>query len=156
VRFYAFAGGTSGYFRPSDIAQGVYEINGKLYNEANYQEYIRQQYAPQIESQRTALLNAIAGKLSIPVHCSEGVPDCADNYVGKADDGYVKGGNFNFPTTLSSSLCPSGRCDDGIHITANGYVHLDSANPQNVPWGTIVHFGIDIIVGNLFDCVIPR
>jgi hypothetical protein len=155
VRFYAFAGGTDGYFRPADIGQGVYDVDGKFYGESGYQGYVKQKYADQIESQRAALLNEIATREGIQVHCSDGVTTCADKLIVATEDGYVQGGNFNFPTTLPSDYCPSGRCDDGIHVH-DGYVHLDSANPHDVPWGSLVHFGIDIIVGNLFTLVIPR
>ena len=51
VQFIATAGGVSGYYRPGDLTNGIYEYGGKLYDSANYQALLKQVYAPQISAQ---------------------------------------------------------------------------------------------------------
>jgi hypothetical protein len=77
--------------------------------------------------------------------------------------GQLAGGNFDFQgASLFSSLeCPDATCDLGAIGTldfshGDGTFHLDTADPYSFPGGTLLHFGVDVVLGNLWYAVIPR
>lgn len=79
----------------------------------------------------------------------------------------LAGGNFDFSNLdedgdpIFDFGCDQERCDLGGIGTLDfshddNTVHLDTADPFNFPWGTLEHFGVDFILGNLWYYVIPR
>ena len=84
--------------------------------------------------------------------------------VGANADGLI-GGNYNFdytqvliqgnPIDPTAFGCYKDRCgiDDSLHFHTGpgplqGSFHVDSANPYNIPFGTLIHLGVDVLLGN--------
>ena len=69
----------------------------------------------------------------------------------------LEGGNFDFFDPGLAGLCPNNlRCNNGLDFShGDGTFHRDTANPFNFPFGTMVHFAVDFVFGNIVD-VIPR
>jgi RHS repeat-associated protein len=90
VQFVAFAGGTSGYFRPSDLTSGVHEFNGRIYNTANWNILVQMTFAERIDAQRHATARAIAEQ-------SGGKISEQDAYARlSVDGGFLRGGELQF------------------------------------------------------------
>lgn len=78
----------------------------------------------------------------------------------------LQGGNYNFVDPegqikafiTASGDCAHARCDNGLDFSHESlgfqYFHRDTADPFNIPGGTLLHLK-DIIYGNFVD-VIPR
>jgi RHS repeat-associated protein len=149
VQFFAFAGGASGYFRPGDIMQGVYDFNGVLYTSAGWRKFVQANFADRIAMQRQAVIRALAARFGV----SEA--EAAD-MLGKTEDGSYSGGNYGFKYSGPDAMCSAGRCNDGLHFRGDT-VHLDSANPFfGDVWSFLVHGFVDVIYGNAFTVLIPR
>lgn len=43
-----------------------------------------------------------------------------------------------------------------IHVRSDMRVHLDTANPNQIPFGTLIHFFVDVIYGNMGGYPIRR
>lgn len=66
------------------------------------------------------------------------------------------GGNCDFKDTGFAFKCDNDRCSNGLDFSHHdGTFHRDTANPYSLPSGTLQHFGVDLIWGNIVD-VIPR
>jgi RHS repeat-associated protein len=159
AQFYAFAGGVSGYYNPSDLTNGVNEVNGQLYNDAGFAQFV--QYGQELQQWNLAQKIASAtGQNPVYVY---------DNELKLSPEGTI-GGNTNFLYTPGlSSLMPG--CMGGgegpscrlggfpaIHWngTVGGYdnVHLDTANPfAFFPFGGLTHLLIDFGLGSLNSSV---
>jgi len=72
-----FAGGASGYFNPSDIAQGVWEWNGQILTQQGYYDYVIKPYEDKMRA-----------KVASDLGLSE------ESVTPKGDD--LDGGNANF------------------------------------------------------------
>jgi hypothetical protein len=83
VQFMAFAVGASGYFNPVDIAQGVWEWNGRLLTGQGYYNEVIKPYEDRMKAK-------IAAALGIPV----------EDLTVKG----VKGGNTNFYMSASGLI----------------------------------------------------
>ncbi len=156
VQFYAFAGGTSGYFSPSDVAQGVWEWNGQLLTAAGWKQ-LTQPYSDKMQTMLAGILGVDPSKLT-PLGLQG----------GNADFSISEQTGNTFIT--DDSTCASGsvgiRCaDDNLHFTQlygddgqpSGYsVHMDSADPYSGLWGAIVHLGVDVIGGNVIFLGVPH
>jgi hypothetical protein len=142
AQFYAFAGGTSGYYNPSDVAQGVWEWDGMLLTAAGWQ-HLTQSYSDQMQTVLAAILGVDPSRLAS---------------LG------LRGGNANFQIdaallqsfTSADPTCQNGifgtRCSDfnlhfGITDGVN-WVHMDSADPYTGPLGVLEHLGKDALGGN--------
>jgi len=144
VKFYAFSGGTAGYFKPTDIGQGVWEYNGQLLNAAGYQALVDQMIQ---QAQLNVALN-VAKVTGQPV----------DAIHADLKFSHIRGGNVNFVSQNGfvdfgalDAGCPSGRCGSApsLHIKNGIFLHLDTGNPGWVPLGTLLHVIADGIYGNL-------
>jgi RHS repeat-associated protein len=146
--------GFRGTLLDSDIAAGFVYIDGVLVSSSSYQDYIRITRARQIAAQQQAAQSQAADM---------GIPEGIDTSMS-VDPGYLQGGNYNF--TISKNFfewadkeCGNDRCNNGLHFETNGtgqyFLHLDGANPQSGFLGLSVHFGRDIVGGNLFYFVLP-
>lgn len=159
AQYYAFAGGTAGYFDPTEFAGGINDVNGKIYSDADYQAYLRATYISQIAGQFNRLsanLNAVFGN------------------TASADfgDPNIVGGHANFDFTCTDwSVCGPGRYDDGIHVEcASGetscssgplVVHDDTVSPWTgqFTFSAIFtlnlweHGFVDLFGGSFCNCV---
>jgi RHS repeat-associated protein len=150
VQYYAFTG-ASGYFKPTDLANGINVVNGRILNDANYEQYVLEVYQARIESQKVAAANKLAELLGISPN---------DAYAMLVENhGFLKGGNYNFqinPQLYNSvvTLCGGQRCDNALHFTS--YVHLDTAYPFGSLRGFFEHTFVDVFGGNIVFIVIPR
>ena len=158
VQFYAFAGGPSGYFNGPDLANGINALNGMIATDQYYQGYMRMNHLDQLNAQLLAAMNALI---------EQGANDnqlAAFINVNSKNFGQItlNGGNFDFNgADLFNFGCSNNRCDEGALGTLdfshmNGTFHLDTADPYNFPGGTLVHFGVDVLGGNLWYPVVPR
>src|SRR6266478_3596689 len=149
AQFYAFAGGTSGYFNPSDVAQGIWEWNGRLLTAVGYYKYVLKPYEDKMAAKIAARLGLDPGDLQA---------------TG------VKGGNANFAISeevfnnatatsgCSEGIAPGIRCgtvpslhfESGLVLGNMTYsVHMDTANPAaGLGLGMIVHGLVDVFLGN--------
>jgi RHS repeat-associated protein len=159
VEFIATAGGVSGYYNPEDLADGIYEYGGQLYNSDNYQSLLEQQYDAQIAAQCGSVNDALAANnISATATCS---------------GSFVQGGHANFTLVCdddSQDCLAAGRYDDGLHIEFNSstglyYAHDDTASPYIGssfnwatfnPWNLLVHGVVDVIGGNIAVYVFPH
>jgi len=156
AQFYAFAGGTQGYYNPADLSQGINEANGHLFTNDQYSGYIQSTYGSQIDAQRRALAQAIAANSGISYEQAYASLD--------PTNGHLQGGNYNFDANgLGPDSLDCGgdaRCN-GIHFPgqdANGnwFVHLDTSNPFASPFGFLEHGFVDLFLGNVAYNVMPR
>jgi hypothetical protein len=158
VQFYAFAGGLSGYFNPSDLAQNIWEWNGQLKTAAGWQQ-LTQPYSNYMQGMLASILGVNPSALT-PTGLTGGNADftisqqVGNNYIQDPDSGCSAGA---FGT----------RCDDpDLHFTQmydnsgnpNGYsLHMDSGDLYSLPFGPIVHGFIDVILGNtIFQTGVPH
>jgi len=158
AQFYAFAGGTSGYYNPSDIAQGVWEWNGQLLTAQGYNDYVIEPYEDKMAAK-------VAADLGIP----------ASNVTASG----VGGGNANFQIDentwaeesssdgCSSEIGPGIRCgfapslhfESGLDSLGNMiyWVHMDTANPATGLLGLVIHGFVDFFLGNtVFSSGVPH
>ena len=151
-QFYAFAGGTQGYYAPGDLSDGINEVDGHLLTNDQYNAYVQAVYSDQIDDQKRALAQHMADASGGQICYEE-----AYNNL-KLEGGYLNGGNYNFATTYGPDdiNCSSTRCDGGIHFPGSGLVHLDTANPYGGVGGLFEHFFVDVFLGNVYYNVIPR
>jgi RHS repeat-associated protein len=162
LQFAASASGASGYLSVYDWTQGVNDVNGAFMSNTAYQAYLRGNFLDAINAQLNAVIAALEAK---------GVKEGAiTNFVNYLNNNFtqifVEGGNANFPATgkgfnFGGFNCPNGRCGLGSNGTLDfshpgGSFHLDTANPYNFPGGTLLHLGVDLILGNTAYYVIPR
>jgi RHS repeat-associated protein len=146
VQFIAGAGGATGYYRPSDLASGINEFNGKLYTGANWNKLMAMTYADRIEAQREALARVLAEQ-------SGGRITYEQAYAGlSVSNGFLQGGNWNFVITdqTIATFFQTARPGSGLHFE-NGFVHLDSGSRFS-----FAHFFVDLLGGNIVWHVIPR
>jgi RHS repeat-associated protein len=149
AQFYAFAGGTSGYYNPSDIAQGVWEWNGQLLTAQGYYDYVIKPYEDKMAEK-------VAAALGIP----------ASNVTASG----VKGGNANFQidentwaekstadgcssdvgTGIRCGFAPSLHFESGLDPSGNMiyWIHMDTANPSTGLLGLVIHGFVDGFLGN--------
>jgi RHS repeat-associated protein len=150
--FYAFAGGTSGYFNSADLTHGIDEVAGMIMNDTQYNAYVQVAYASQIDAQRQALASAIAAN-------SGGKISYEDAYESlNPAGGHLQGGNYNFVEKIygpSNLVCGTDRCN-GVHFPAAGFAHLDTSNPFAGPVGFFQHAFVDVFLGNIAYTVVPR
>lgn len=157
AQFYAFAGGTSGYFNPSEIAEGVWEWNGQLYTATGWGAYL--------DNQRELAKEALVNTISMASTSSDG--SNWDAIYNSLDYDGTKGSNADFSwngTTDLNSLgldpglqLDSGGCEwscrDGsmpsLHFN-DGMFHLDTASPSwGFGFGLFVHGFVDLLLGNI-------
>jgi RHS repeat-associated protein len=153
VQFYAFAGGTTGYFNPLDINQGVNEWTGKLYSDTGFQNYMRSTYATQLNSQYDRLSANLASLGYSGVHL-------------KKDNAQYKDGHFNFAFTCTAGgpCIDRGRYQKGIHVPEPFTIHNDTVSPwiSGIPFSfsniftTIYHGASDLFRGTVFNYVFPQ
>jgi len=141
AQFYAFAGGVSGYFNPSDIAQGVWEWNGRLLTASGYQKVV----AYLVDQQRWALAKAIAAKNGQDVRTVYDQLKYVKTVGGNSD--FLPGAKIDL-----SFLNPDQDNRGGdVHLHyKDGLIHIDTFNPySSFPFGAIGHFLVDIVLGNI-------
>jgi len=160
--FTAGAGGSSGYYAGN--YQGFNEINGMFLSDGDFQHYLKNIDLAAIADQFNAAVAALIknGASTEQIEAFEAANAGFDGVV-------VEDGNANFinPEGKNGQLmfgsgCPHQRCDlDGLgtlgfsHGTGAMF-HLDTADPFNVPFGTLAHGLVDYIGGKFFMSVIPR
>jgi hypothetical protein len=103
-------------------------------------------YGQRIDAQRWAVATKLASLTNQPV----------DYVYGGLTYRFIKGGNVNFQidesiVNLAAATCNTGRCGlmPSLHFKGRDLVHLDTANPQWLPVGTLVHLVVDLCWGNL-------
>ncbi len=168
LQFMAGAGGATGYLSGYDIALGLNEVNGTFPTNAAYHTYQLSNFLDAINSQLAAVIDALEAKGA----SSEQIK-AFENYVStKFASLYIEGGNVHFPSfdpegsySFNSFKlgCPNARCDLGAlgtldfsHPNPTPTFHLDTADPYTDVFGALVHFGVDVILGNVAYTVIPR
>ena len=154
VRFTCGAGGICAYISLDTLNVGLYEAGGTFMTGDQYKQWTLDNFAAAIEAQKQATARKLAEELGISY-------DEAYEMLGDPEDGFVKGGNFNFQIDSGLydkmvQMCGGDRCDDGLHFIDGGFVHLDTAYPFGSPGGFLAHTFVDIIAGNLFFTLIPR
>jgi len=165
AQYYVFTDGTSGYFNPQQMTNGINTMNGMVYNDANFQTLLKQQYASQIASQ----CGTVAGNLAADAPSGSGAS------VVSCNAGNIQGGNANFQVNCgdwNNGNC-AGRWDGGLHIEAQTlpsgdtiyWAHNDAASPYIGasfnwatfnPWNLVVHFTVDVLAGNTVYYVLPH
>ncbi len=159
VQYVCGSGGACGYLSLEQMSGGINEINGMLLTNAQFNQYILQNFADSIESQKDEAATKLAELMGISYTDAYALLDTGD--------GFLKGGNWNFQidpdsynqlvgTPQDPGLCPGGRCPDGLHFTGDTYVHLDTANPFGSVGGFVEHTLVDVLGGNTVWWVIPR
>jgi hypothetical protein len=167
VEFVATAGGASGYYNPEDLTD-VYEYQGQLYNSANYQALMQQQYWNQISAQcdrangnLPAGLSAdcsnpqIVGGHAITLDCGADPTNCTESDMGRYEGGIhvgCPGGGY------TSCVDPSG------DLTSSLWVHDDTVSPWVGPFtfsstfsGDVwEHAFVDLMYGSICNCVLPH
>jgi RHS repeat-associated protein len=156
--FIAGAGGAQGYVTENNISQGLYEINGNFYTPQQWQAYIAQVYAPQIDSQYDRTSN-------------DAYLVFGDHADVDPDDPNVIGGHANFALSCDDlTVCGPGRYDFGIHVEydsdGNLVVHDDTVSPWVSPAsfsfsslfsGNFWEHGfVDLVWGTLCNCVFSQ
>jgi hypothetical protein len=155
VQFAAAAGlGGSGYnvltqpiLDPTSVAANLDAVNAQLLAVRNA---LIGQGASQ--DQINAFIHANSGQLISNVEIEGGNAHFSNLYAG--DDPY-------HPELAGQPIfsfgCDFSRCDNGLDFSHAGgsNFHLDTADPFNFPVGTLVHLGVDVILGNIVT-VIPR
>jgi RHS repeat-associated protein len=160
---YQCVGSACGYMSNQYVGSHENEVNGVLFTNAQYAQYLQ----GIMEGQRGAIVDQLTQTL-----CAPGDASCAatvnsevtlNTSVGK--NGRA-GGNYNFSlgvdiqSELDLSGCFDLRCGgfDSLHFAYPGTVHLDTANPFSY-WGlgAIVHGFVDFLLGNtIMASGIPR
>jgi RHS repeat-associated protein len=163
VQFYAFASGISGYYDPTDLADGIYDYNGRLYNYANYQALLSQEYASQISAQCGTLSGNLAAASggAATVNCTSAL--------------FIQGGHANFLIDCGAWLggdC-AGRWLGGLHIQSETlddgetiyWGHNDTASYYMGTgfnwatfslWNLVLHGVVDYLGGNTALYVFPH
>jgi RHS repeat-associated protein len=151
--FFAFAGGTQGYYNPSDLSQGINEANGHLFTNSQYNAYILATYGAQIDAQRQALAAKIAASSGGKISYQQAYDSL------NPSTGHLQGGNYNFAETIygpGNLTCGGNDRCNGIHFPSAGFVHLDTSNPFTGPGAFLEHGFVDLFLGNFAYTVIPR
>jgi RHS repeat-associated protein len=152
AQFYAFAGGASGYFNPSDVSQGVWEWGGRIYSASGWTAYL--------ENLRELAKEALTNAISLASNSSDG--SNWDQIYKSLDYKTTTGGNADFTwngttTDLDNlNLDPALQLDSGgckwscrdgsvpsLHFNDSSF-HLDTANPS---WG----FGLGLFIHGFAD-----
>jgi RHS repeat-associated protein len=145
---------------------------------SNQYDVIDQPFIPGMTPEQR--LDALNAQLAATVQSleSRGVVQAQiDAFVRAVSNAYndngglmLEGGNFDFPNqTVNPSTgeatsfnfgCFGNRCGGPfgtLDFSHNdGTFHLDTANGWNIPFGTLVHVGVDVFLGNYWYEVIPR
>jgi RHS repeat-associated protein len=160
---YQCVGSVCGYMSNQYVATHENEVNGVLFTNAQYAQYLQ----GIMESQRGAIVDQLTQTL-----CAPGDGSCAAMVNGEVvlntsvGNNGLAGGNYNFllgvdiQAGLDLSGCFDMRCGgfDSLHFAYPGTVHLDTANPFAY-WGlgAIVHGFVDVLLGNtILASGIPR
>lgn len=140
------------------FSQGLNELNGKFYTNAQYNAYMVATHPNQINGQY--------GSVSSGLYALFGDLASAD-----PSDPNVIGGHANFDLSCDDlSICGPGRYDYGIHIeydsSGNLVVHDDTVSPWISPdtfsLSTLFsgdfweHGFIDLLGGTICNCVFPH
>jgi RHS repeat-associated protein len=169
AQFYAFAGGVSGYFNPSDLTNGINEVNGGLLTDAGYQAYVLANFAEALIAQEDAAVAALENQKGVTDEQINQFLDVNDEYLSQIT---LEGGNFHFLNLVNPQDpgagqifnfgCDQKRCDEGAlgtldfsHGGGNTF-HLDTADPYTDLGSAAVHFVVDVFGGSVLWTVIPR
>jgi hypothetical protein len=99
---------------------------------------------------------ALAAVLNVTIEQLRGIYLNPDGSLKDPNDTnhnpFLQGGNWNF-YTYENFGCDHDRCGSipSLHFHDTGFVHLDTANPfWGYGLGAMVHFGVDVFLGNTF------
>lgn len=140
--------GTSGYFKPSDIAEGVWEWNGQLFTAAGWK-----QLNEQLQDQAQWALAAAISKADPTVTVDQAYNELTYDHTSGGNADFTYSGDLSFLGGPGSG--PSSRYGGApsIHYSSDGFLHLDTVNPFWPAWwfpiGSVGHFFGGLLGGNL-------